>query len=321
MSIKEKPLVSVLIPCFNHEKFIGDCLNSIIAQNYRNIEIIIFDDCSRDNSYNIVLSYQKRLNELFQRVVIKRKDVNSGVVNNLNEMIQISRGTYIKELASDDFIFPNAIVDLVDFAEDHPEYDVIYSNGVFINDKDHYPLTSVKDRKIIYNSSPPSGGQLTEKLCNGCFISAPTVLIRRDTFSKYGNYNNQYVFEDWEYWIRVSETGKIGYCDTVTVAYRVLEDSMSHLSDTEVGRKKYERFTDDMEKLLEKYSTYCTKETWTKFYNGRISGALSIHDDIYAKLLVTRSKKKGIRISLKTRIKRLLYKLGLMEKVYSLLKR
>ena len=58
------PLVSLLIPCYNHELFLDDCLESIIAQDYANIELLICDDCSPDNSYTKILSYEQRLKDL-----------------------------------------------------------------------------------------------------------------------------------------------------------------------------------------------------------------------------------------------------------------
>ncbi len=321
MQIKEMPLVSVLIPCFNHEKYIKDCLHSIIAQSYKNIEIIISDDCSNDNSYNVILSFQTILNEVFPRVVIKRNEFNVGVVRNLNKMIKICHGKYIKEIASDDILLPDGIMNLVAYAEEHSKYDVIYSNAIYIDDKDHFPIEYIEKRKKYYTNTPPSGNQLTAKLCEGCFIAAPTALIRMETFLRYGEYNDKLIFEDWEFWLRVSETGEIGYCDKISVAYRVLEGSMSHFSDTEIGRKKYKRFTADEERLLNRYDNYCTKEIWSKFYNGRIGGAFRIHDEKYGALLISKSKDKGVKLTFKTRIKILLSKLGIINIVYALLKK
>ena len=120
-------LVSVLIPSYNHEKYVGDCLESVLAQTYSNIEVIICDDKSKDNTYEVIERYRQRLEEKFSRICIIENDNNLGIVKNCNKLISLAKGDYYKLLASDDMLRPTGIEKLVHFMENHKEHNIVYS--------------------------------------------------------------------------------------------------------------------------------------------------------------------------------------------------
>ena len=122
-------LVSVLIPSYNHEKYVGDCLESVLAQTYSNIEVIICDDKSKDNTYEVIERYRQRLEEKFSRICIIENDNNLGIVKNCNKLISLAKGDYYKLLASDDMLRPDGIEKLVFFLESHKEHNMVYSYG------------------------------------------------------------------------------------------------------------------------------------------------------------------------------------------------
>ena len=127
------PLVSIIVPCYNHQEFVGDCLESIIGQSYCNIEVLVVDDCSNDDSYEIIESFRERLEQRFETVYLKRNEKNIGLVKNLNRLVKQSNGKYIKIIASDDMLLPYAIEQMVLFAEERPNTNVFYSNAFYIN--------------------------------------------------------------------------------------------------------------------------------------------------------------------------------------------
>ena len=119
------PLVSVLIPAFNHEKFVTRAIKSVINQSYNNMELIIIDDGSVDGTSDEI---EKELSSLhFKSVYIKQK--NAGINNTLNKMVNIANGEYLKLLASDDELHPKAISRLVSFAllSNH-KFDLIFGD-------------------------------------------------------------------------------------------------------------------------------------------------------------------------------------------------
>ena len=105
---QQKDLISVIIPAYKSEKYIGKCLESVVNQSYSNLEIIVINDCSPDNLESIVIEYKK--NE--PRIKYFKNDVNKGVGYSRNKGIDNATGKYIYFLDSDDYIFPNCIEEL-----------------------------------------------------------------------------------------------------------------------------------------------------------------------------------------------------------------
>ena len=98
-------LVSIVIPVYNSEKYLEECLNSVLDQTYENIEIIVVDDGSTDSSYDILKKYSDKI------VVLSQK--NSGLASALNLGISKMNGTWLKWFSPDDVMFSNTIEDLV----------------------------------------------------------------------------------------------------------------------------------------------------------------------------------------------------------------
>ncbi|MDR2384336.1 MAG: glycosyltransferase [Tannerella sp.] len=99
----ELPLVSICIPCYNAEKFVGDTLRSVLAQTYCNLEIIVCDDCSTDNTLQVVKSFAD------PRITVYVNEQNLGCSGNYNRALSYAKGKYVKLLCADDLITPNCI--------------------------------------------------------------------------------------------------------------------------------------------------------------------------------------------------------------------
>ena len=222
------PLVSIIMPCYNHEKYVKNSLLSVIDQTYKNIELILLDDCSTDNSYTIVKGMENELHNRFRNVIIEKNSINLGVTKTLNKMIHFSKGVYIKALATDDMLLPNAISDLVEFAQNN-KADIYFSDMYELMVDIDYPevLKKYEDYSTFYKEKPSYGYGLTQELLQKSFISAPTTLIPRSTYEKYGLFDESLYIEDWEYWLRVSEAGNFAYLDKCTVLYRMSNISLS----------------------------------------------------------------------------------------------
>lgn len=267
---KPDPLVSILIPCYNHEKYIADCINSIIKQTYDNIEVLICDDCSQDSSWQKLTEMEGILRKRFPYVSLKRNPENAGVTKTLNKMLKEAKGKYIKELATDDFLEKNAIEDFVQYCENNTSIDAVVSNGWIVCDEAHFPLKSKKSNKVAYkdkvNFDLPSQ-KLLEALYQNNFIFAPGVFLKRQVFVEHGYYDETMYGEDWEYWLRLAEAGqsRFGYLDKCLIAYRQSNNSITSLMNNEGFEKRYLKLykfqCDVMEKYKDKVSAHVYAST------------------------------------------------------------
>lgn len=126
----EYPLVSVLVPAYNHEDYISDCVYSVLEQDYPRIELIVIDDGSSDNTDRIIKEILVKNPSRFLYVSKK----NEGLIKTLNMGIKLSRGRYFCELASDDVLMPGSFMKRVAYLESHPDIDVVFADAYHIYD-------------------------------------------------------------------------------------------------------------------------------------------------------------------------------------------
>lgn len=231
------PLVSVCIPAYNHEKYIVDCLKSVIAQTYQNIELVIIDDGSSDGTGTKILGFMPKLQKRFVRVFFESQP-NMGTCGTINKLYKNADGKYIYHIASDDMAKPNAIQTLVDFMENNSEYalavgdnEIIDGNGVHCFWDDN--RNNVYDENIatyktfgmflknvnsdIDFNSDQFGKYST--LVRGNYVPNG-YLIRRDILNQIGSFTPDAPLEDWWFMLQISKYAKIKYLDQVLFAYR-----------------------------------------------------------------------------------------------------
>jgi alpha-1,3-rhamnosyltransferase len=248
------PLVSLLIPCYNHELFLDDCLESILAQDYANIELLICDDCSPDNSYAKILSYEQRLKARFPRVEILKNEVNCGVTKNVNRMLALAKGVYVKTLASDDAMAPNAIGEMVNYLQNNPDTDVVIANGVTVSEQERYPRFTPQGK--IYDTAPDfskEGFFLRVARCNP--ISAPAAMVRKSVYETYGMYDENIKVEDYEFWLRILKDGQatFGFLDQPLLYYRINANSMTSATQNAGLADRRRRFHQSEMGTLQKF--------------------------------------------------------------------
>ena len=121
MNTNEQPLVSVCIPVFNGERFILNCIYSVLEQSYTNLELVILDNCSTDSTPDIV----KELKD--ERLRYVKNEVNIGAINNFSKCVEIARGDYFVLLPHDDMLLPECLLNYVNKLED-PKIGLVYSS-------------------------------------------------------------------------------------------------------------------------------------------------------------------------------------------------
>lgn len=137
-------LVSIITPCYNGEKFVSRFLDSILAQSYNYIELIIINDGSTDNTENIILSYKKKFIEKKYRLIYIKQD-NSGQSEAINKGLSIFKGEYLTWLDSDDFLPSNAIKTKVDFLNSNKKYGTVVSK-IQVVEEDSFKNLGLQER-------------------------------------------------------------------------------------------------------------------------------------------------------------------------------
>ena len=189
MTIKH-PLVSVIIPTYNRAWTLKDAVDSVLLQDYPNIELIIIDDGSEDNTQELLTAYKNEITVLCQE--------NKGVSAARNKGIIQSRGRFIALLDSDDAWDKRKISCQMEFFKDHPEALICQTQEIWIrNGKKVNP--KVKHKK-------PSG-MIFEPSLDLCLVSPSAVMMKRQLFDMKGYFNENFlVCEDYDLWLRVSST-------------------------------------------------------------------------------------------------------------------
>jgi hypothetical protein len=220
--LKNSPLVTVFVGCYNQSCFVEECLDSVKHQTYPNLQVIIFDDCSKDNSVAVIDSWLKRHRLDWQFIPHNR---NIGICASLNEVLRLARGQYISMVAADDVWLPDKTSRQVKMMEQIPgEVGVLYSDAFQIdqNGKILPQMFIEAYRKFVV----PPEGFLFDVLWEGNFIPAMTALIRRDCFTKVGMYDEDLCIEDWDMWMRISRKFRFAYENVPEARYRVISSSV-----------------------------------------------------------------------------------------------
>ena len=220
-----EPLVSVVVITYNSAKTIIETLESIKAQTYRNLELIITDDCSKDNTYEKCIKWLKENAHRFVRSEIVTVQENTGTSANVNRGIKKCKGEWIKQIAGDDRLLKSCIQNNVDFVNENPDSEIVISKLKFFGN----PIMIEKFRKNFrYQNFKFPHRKFYKKLLIGNFIPAPTSFISKDVYEKVGYYDESIpLMEDWPFWMKACRGGcSFLFNDVETVEYRV-EESVS----------------------------------------------------------------------------------------------
>jgi len=218
------PLITIICISHNHEKYLSEAVNSVINQSYQNIETIIVDNGSRDDSQKLI----KKLASDHPGIKMILLNENLGNCRAFNLALAESKGEYIIDLSADDVLLPDRTEEgLNSFKEYGQEYGVNYTDAVYIDNSgkilgQHYK----RDEKGLLKDHVPEGNIYADLLAR-YFICTPTMMIRKSVFTQLGGYDENLTYEDFDFWIRSGKITKYCYTDKILVKKRVLENSLS----------------------------------------------------------------------------------------------
>ncbi len=209
---KENPLVSVIIPNYNHARYVGDAICSVLNQDYRNFEIIVVDDGSRDDSREVVAQFGDKVQYIYQE--------NAGLSAARNTGIRASKGALIGVLDADDMYEPMFLDTLVDALKADPSADGIYCGYQFV-DQENNLLPQIENR-------PVPSDELYDALLDGNFFVPESIFLRRYVYDDVGLFDEALrACEDWDVWLRVTKKFKIIHSPAILTRHRILAGSMS----------------------------------------------------------------------------------------------
>jgi glycosyltransferase involved in cell wall biosynthesis len=183
------PKVSVIIPTYNREKFIGRAIESVLAQTYKNFEIVVVDDGSTDNTRKALEPFDGKIKYIYQE--------NGGSSSARNRGLQESTGEYIAFLDSDDTWTPNKLAVQLDILDKNKHTGIVYSKMLMFNEK---------GERIGTKPDDPSGRNFEELIEISGDIPTSSVLTRRECFDKAGLFDeNLPTMQDFDMWLRISE--------------------------------------------------------------------------------------------------------------------
>ena len=256
---KEIPLVSVIIPSYNHEKYIEEAVRSVWSQTYKNVELIVIDDGSTDQSVEILnrLENQSPIN---MKVIRK---INEGVCKALNHGLRIASGKYISILGSDDRYLEhklNILTPILEKADDNVSF--IYSKNSCINENGSC-------LELWLPPMPKTKEDLFEEIL--LFKIFPTIcsaLIKKNILVDLGGFNEKYKAEDLDLLLRLTRNHKAIFCNQITWQYRV--NVMGNLSSKIAHEDTIAIFYENI-KFAKKYQN----PFWTRYAYARLYTRIS----------------------------------------------
>ncbi|WP_026977883.1 glycosyltransferase family 2 protein [Flavobacterium tegetincola] len=226
--MQNNPLVTVICLCYNQGPYIVEALNSVINQTHKNIELIIADDFSTDNSVQVIENWLKEN----PAIPFIKNTENLGNTKTFNNAFKISKGAFLIDLAADDVLVPDCISKQLQGFKNSSFKNLgfIYGNAALISEdssflKDYFKTDSNRKRINLQ-----ANGDIYIGLLSGentlCSVSA---LVKREVFMQLNGYDENLAYEDYDFWIRASRIYNLEYIDEILIKKRVLESSLYSL--------------------------------------------------------------------------------------------
>jgi len=216
----KEPLISILVPLFNHKKYINQCLDSILNETYTNKEIVIIDDASSDKSSTIVEEWIKT-NKHKIAIKFNKSLFNKGLCATLNDLIDMSSGQYLVLLASDDYLLKDGIQNRFDYLNNNPEKSAVIGDCIVVDDhgKTIYSSGLFDLRNANYKNYFHDYG-LKKEILHNFSIPGPVLMVKKVFYDEIGKYDEHLLCEDWQFYLKTVALNKLGFIDFKVSAYR-----------------------------------------------------------------------------------------------------
>jgi len=218
------PLVSIVCLCYNHERFVEEAIQSVFNQTYKNIQLILVDDFSSDKSVAVI----QKIIEQYSNVDFLPLKKNHGNCAAFNKGLELVKGDFIIDFATDDVMLPNRIENQVNFfLHQNENVGVVFTDSIYIDENGKMLLNHYEHlfkKKIIKNI--PTGNVFRDVLTT-YFISSPTMMVRKKVYDELNGYDESLAYEDFDFWIRASRNFRFQFLNEKTTLVRKLQGSLS----------------------------------------------------------------------------------------------
>ena len=275
------PKVSVIMPAYNAEKYIGEAIDTVIAQEFADWELVVVDDGSTDSTPELLAAY----NDDRIKVVTQQ---NGGEAAARNTGLRNAVGDYIAFLDSDDFYVPTTLSDRLRYLDAHPEFGVLVADGVFCDEAgtEGEPISSIRDREYVGNILEPL-------ILNPGVVSVPVGITARralitehdlwfDTEVGYGT--------DWDFWTRLARYTDFGFIPTKTYKYRIHGNNMT---STQGAKRKRDWLFGRMKVLNADWFAELSEPTRIQFFRMVLIDLLEQQSDKQLEIM-SRDEFKGL---------------------------
>jgi glycosyltransferase involved in cell wall biosynthesis len=210
------PKVSIVMAVYNGMPYLPQAIDSILQQTWADFEFLILDDCSTDDTWAVLQGYSD------PRLRLIRQEVNRGQTATLNHGLGLAQGQYIARQDADDLSKPTRLAEQVAFLEAHPDYLMVGTAAELINSRGQVTGQTIH---------PISDEAIRERfLSDNCFFHG-SVMLRRDVVALAGVFREGFrTSQDFDYWLRISESGPVANLPTLLYQYRLHEGQMTFTS-------------------------------------------------------------------------------------------
>lgn len=247
-SVNDNPLVSVIMPAYNAEQYVGEAIKSVLDQTYDNLELIVIEDCSTDNTLQEI----KKIKDA--RLKLYKNKQNFGIAAATNRGIDVCKGRYVALLDDDDIAMPERLRLQVEYLEEHGDIDILGGRSIVIDKVGNV---------IDYEATPRNNPKFIKAmlLFNNMDFRNGTVMMRREFLTKNRlRYENEcYGMQDLKFYIESSKLGGISSIDKFLLKYRIHDNNETVKKMKEFQRERAEKYAEFQKVSLHK-SGYVLKE-------------------------------------------------------------
>jgi len=213
------PLVTIICVCYNQARFVTEALDSVAAQTYQPIELIVIDDGSTDGC-----------KEVIEKWIVNRPDTvlllnraNIGYCKTFNKAAAVAKGKYLIDLSADDWLLPERVAVGVQALESNPQAGVTFSDAEHVNESG----TKINLHSDRFPHQTIPSGDVYQEVIKRFFICSPTMMFSRAMFEELGGYDETLDYEDFDFWLRSSRKYHYAYTPFVLVKKRKVYGSLS----------------------------------------------------------------------------------------------
>jgi len=316
--INNNPLVSITVLTYNSSKYVIETLESIKEQTYKNIELIISDDCSTDNSVEICEKWIYKNKSRFEETHLIKSKVNTGIPANKNRALTRCKGLWLKGIAGDDALYKDAIDSFIQFINKHKKVSILSSNVAYFNNtfdkKNMIKIRNDQDKKFYKISA----FEQYNSLLNGNQVHALGAFIKKELIDNVGGYDEKYrLLEDHPMWLKITKSGhKFYYMNEVTVKYRIHDASIFSTTKKEFIFNRYYLAKREFDKdyILPNISTFYRISLNYTFYQHKIFDFLNLNKKNYMNIQLYKLSNSLNPKAVKNYTFSFLRKMGLLNK-------